>query len=77
MERPPRLSAREEGDRNRVKVDRMASLIRELKDSPFPEDEHALLRQIKDLEHPDVKGLIEAIIEKRKGKPSQPNRGGR
>jgi len=53
----------------------MIVLIRKLKDSPFPGDETALLREITLLEHPDVKGLVDAIVEKRKG-PQQPQRRG-
>lgn len=73
-----RESPKEQGDRNRISVDRMIVLIRKLKDSPFPGDESALLREITLLEHPDVKGLVDAIVEKRKG-PQQPqrNRGNR
>ena len=71
-----RESEKEQGDRNRISVNRMVVLIRKLSESPFPGDETALLREITLLDHPDVKGLVDAIVEKRKG-PQQQRRGGR
>ena len=58
-------------EQNRKQVDRLAELIRELKDEPPPSPtrERELLEAIKALNHPDVDGLIQAVREKRAKQP--------
>lgn len=57
-------------DRLRVKVDRLAELIRKLKDSTTPRSEHLLLTDIEKCHHPDIRGLLDAI-DARRAKPGE------
>lgn len=59
-------------DANRKHADKLAELIRELKDEPPPNPrrERELLEAIKGLNHPDVDGLIQAIRDKRAKQPT-------
>ena len=58
-----------QGDKNRVQVDRLAAVIRELKDSVNcdmdPERERELLKVY---DHPDIKGLLNWLSDARDGK---------
>jgi hypothetical protein len=52
-------------ERNRVHVDKLADLIRQLKESTEPESERDLIERIAKLNHPDVAGLVKAIKDAR------------
>jgi hypothetical protein len=71
--RGARLSA----ENNRKQVDRLAELVRELKDEPppSPSRERELLEAIKALNHPDVDALVQTIREKRTKSPGKRTRG--
>src|SRR5262245_1613089 len=49
--------------------ERTAEPIRELKASPTPRQEHRAIRELSQLGHPDVTGLLAALEEKLVGKP--------
>lgn len=53
-------------DRRRGQVDRMREAIQKLKASPDPDNEHDLIRQIRDWHHPDVDGLLKTLRDKLK-----------
>jgi hypothetical protein len=59
-----------EGERNRMKVDDLATVIRELKatiESPISADQEAtLVRQLHSMQHPDVSGFMSWLEEARK-----------
>lgn len=52
-------------DRRRGQVERMAVVIRKLKESSDPERERAHIEQLREWGHPDVDGLIKCLVEKR------------
>lgn len=51
-------------NRNRRKVDELAEVIRRMKNSVNPRNEHALIQQLTRLHHPDVPGLLESLAAK-------------
>lgn len=58
------LSQRKIADRNRERVEELRGLIQRMKQSTNPRAEHDLIRQMTDLRHPDVTGLIESLAAK-------------
>lgn len=56
-----------QGRRNRVKADRMSEAVRALKADmpPGAEEERRLIREITELGHPDVRGLLKSLSERR------------
>lgn len=52
-------------DRRRQMVDRLAEGIRQLKDCSDPTRERALIAQLEEWGHPDVKGLVVALTKAR------------
>lgn len=50
----------------RERHDELANVIRELKQSPTPRNEHDRIRKLEELRHPDIKGLLDALDEKLK-----------
>lgn len=58
---------KQRADKNRMHVDGMAELIRELKgeEAPPPERERVLIEKIRHMHHPDVDGLLLSIRERR------------
>ncbi len=69
-----------EGDRNRRKVDSLASVIRELKDSitgyVAPDRERELVKLLTTYDHPDPKGFLDALAAQRAA-PKSNQRGNR
>lgn len=68
-----------EGDRNRRNVDRLAEVIRELKssvDGPLsPDRERELVKLLHVYGHPDPKGLLDSIEDRRRNaRPSDRRR---
>lgn len=67
-----------EGRRNREKVDRLAAVIREVKswvDHPAdPETERDTIKQLYELDHPDVKGLLGWVESHREVRSVRPGR---
>lgn len=59
-------------ENNRKQVDKLAELIRELKDEPppRPDRERDIVEKIKALNHPDVDALVLTIREKRAKQPA-------
>jgi hypothetical protein len=53
------------GQSNREKVDEMAAIIRDLKESIDPPSETAMLERLAQLHHPDIPGLLRAISERK------------
>lgn len=51
-------------DRRRAQMDRMAVVIRQLKDSGDASRERDLIAQLEEWGHPDVTGLVKAITER-------------
>jgi hypothetical protein len=51
--------------RRRAQVERMAVVIKQLKESRDPERERDLIAQLEKWGHPDVAGLVQAITERR------------
>jgi len=66
-----------QGDNNRNRVDALAELIRELKNSIAPDRERDLIERIRKAGHPDVDALVQVLTEKRAkgvGRKAQPER---
>lgn len=55
-------------DRRRQMVDRLAGGIRQLKDCSDPTRERALIAQLEEWGHPDIKGLVAKLTEQRGNK---------
>jgi hypothetical protein len=53
------------GESNRKHIETLASVIRQVKASGNPDGETKLLERLKELNHPDVFGLLEALRAKR------------
>jgi hypothetical protein len=49
----------------RAKGERLAPIVKMLTQSPHPEREHALIRQLREWKHPDVDGLVNALKARR------------
>ncbi len=62
-------------DRRRGQVDRMAPVIRQVKNSKNPEGETSAIVQLKAWHHPDVEGLVQAVRSRLDGKGGQKMRG--
>jgi hypothetical protein len=56
--------------RRRREVERLAEVIRALKSAADPDSERALIHQLRELNHPDVDGLLNALRE-RANKPAK------
>lgn len=54
----------EAGDGNRRHVDELRDAIRRIKGSANPDSERDLIQKLRDLKHPDVEGLLEALRTK-------------
>lgn len=50
----------------RAKDERLAPVVKLLSQSAQPEREHALIRQLREWKHPDVDGLVQALVARRK-----------
>jgi hypothetical protein len=49
----------------RAKSERLAPIVKLLTQSAQPEREHALIRQLREWKHPDVDGLVQALVQRR------------
>jgi len=49
----------------RAKDERLAPVVKLLIQSSQPEREHALIRQLREWKHPDVDGLVQALVARR------------
>lgn len=54
---------------NREHIDRLREVIRRVKASSHPDSEHDLHKQLRELRHPDVEGLLEALRTKGQKQP--------
>jgi uncharacterized OB-fold protein len=70
-----------EGDRNRIKIDRLAEVIRELKTSVTrdlePDRERELIKLLEVYQHPDAKGFLGWLSNAREQARSAPQKGRR